>query len=110
MAKRLWLLYWWALGVESGVAGFFRESFDRLRDSVVPFFENKASEFLHDPWSARSSYIGVVLERSPESICRVDARAGFQAADRGRKSYGLETYGVAETFNAHVYKLRLVLR
>jgi len=47
-----------------------RESFDRLRDSIVPFFENKASEFLHDPWSARNSYIGVVLERSPESIYR----------------------------------------
>jgi alpha-amylase/alpha-mannosidase (GH57 family) len=47
-----------------------RESFDWLRDSIASFFENKASEFFHDPWRARNSYIGVVLERSPESIYR----------------------------------------
>jgi alpha-amylase/alpha-mannosidase (GH57 family) len=47
-----------------------RESFDWLRDRVASFFENKASELLHDPWSARNRYIEVILERSPESIDR----------------------------------------
>jgi len=47
-----------------------RKSFDWLRDKVASFFENKASELLHDPWSARNRYIEVVLERSPENIDR----------------------------------------
>jgi alpha-amylase/alpha-mannosidase (GH57 family) len=47
-----------------------RESFDWLRNRVASSFENKASELLHDPWSARNRYIEVVLERSPESIER----------------------------------------
>ena len=45
-----------------------RESFDWLRDSIASFFENRASELLRDPWSARNRYIGVTLQRSPESI------------------------------------------
>ena len=47
-----------------------REAFDWLRDRVAAYYENKAGELLHHPWSARNNYIGIVLERSPESIDR----------------------------------------
>jgi alpha-amylase/alpha-mannosidase (GH57 family) len=41
-----------------------RESLDWLRDATTADFENKALEFLHDPWSARNDYVEVVLDRS----------------------------------------------
>jgi hypothetical protein len=44
-----------------------RESLDWLRDNVTSSFEKKAGGLLSNPWLARDSYIGVVLERSPEN-------------------------------------------
>ena len=44
-----------------------RESLDWLRDELAILFENKAREFLHDPWRARNEYIHVILDRSSES-------------------------------------------
>ncbi|HET7626264.1 MAG TPA: DUF3536 domain-containing protein, partial [Verrucomicrobiae bacterium] len=44
-----------------------RESLDWLRDAVAPLFENKAKEFLRDPWGARDDYIFVILDRSAEN-------------------------------------------
>ena len=41
-----------------------REAVDRLRDSIVPFYEEKAGHFLKDPWEARNDYIQVILDRS----------------------------------------------
>jgi len=41
-----------------------RQSLDWLRDQVGPLFENKAKEFLRDPWQARNEYISVILDRS----------------------------------------------
>ena len=44
-----------------------REALDWLRDEMAPKYEAKAGEFLRDPWGARNEYIGVILDRSPES-------------------------------------------
>jgi alpha-amylase/alpha-mannosidase (GH57 family) len=44
-----------------------REALDWLRDEMAPRYEAKAGEFLHDAWRARNEYIGIILDRSPES-------------------------------------------
>jgi alpha-amylase/alpha-mannosidase (GH57 family) len=51
-----------------GWRGPLREALDRLRDTLAPFYESKASELLSDPWAARNAYIDVVLDRSPGSV------------------------------------------
>ena len=47
-----------------------RDAFDRLRDSLIGRYEEKAHQLLKDPWAARDGYIDVVLERSTENINR----------------------------------------
>jgi len=47
-----------------------RQALDWLRDTVSPKYEEKARQFLNDPWAARDNYIEVVLDRSPESVQR----------------------------------------
>ena len=47
-----------------------REAMDWLRDQIAPKFEAEAAKYLKDPWSARNSYIGVVLDRSRENVER----------------------------------------
>jgi alpha-amylase/alpha-mannosidase (GH57 family) len=44
-----------------------RNSLDWLRDELAPLFEQKAREFLKDPWAARDDYIAIILDRAPES-------------------------------------------
>jgi len=41
-----------------------RETLDWLRDQLIPVFEEQASLYLKDPWSARNDYITIVLNRS----------------------------------------------
>lgn len=45
-----------------------RESLDWLRDTLAPMYERGAAEIFKDPWKARTDYIDVVLERSPENV------------------------------------------
>jgi len=45
-----------------------RQALDWLRDEIAPRYEEKAGQFLKDPWAARDDYIGVVLDRSPENV------------------------------------------
>ena len=47
-----------------------REAMDWLRDELALKFEEEAAKYLNDPWSARNSYISVVLDRSMENIER----------------------------------------
>ncbi len=47
-----------------------REAMDWLRDAVAPKYEEKAREFLKDPWAARDDYIEVVLDHSAENVQR----------------------------------------
>ena len=48
--------------------GPLRSALDHLRDRAEELFEHKAAEILNDPWAARNDYIGVILDRSPESL------------------------------------------
>ena len=41
-----------------------REALDWLRDAMSPLYEERAKQFLNDPWAARDDYIDVVLNRS----------------------------------------------
>jgi alpha-amylase/alpha-mannosidase (GH57 family) len=47
-----------------------RKAIDWLHDSLAPKYEEKAREFLKDPWAARDDYIEVILDRSLENIQR----------------------------------------
>jgi len=44
-----------------------RAALDWLRDTIAPLYEQSAASFLRFPWQARDDYIGVILDRSPES-------------------------------------------
>jgi len=46
------------------------KAMDWLRDTSASKYEEKAREFLKDPWAARDDYIEVILSRSPENIQR----------------------------------------
>jgi hypothetical protein len=45
-----------------------REALDGLRDDLTHPFEERAREFVTDPWAARNDYIEVVLDRSPDNV------------------------------------------
>lgn len=45
-----------------------RESLDWLRDALAPAYQGLAGELFKDPAEARNDYIGVILDRSPESV------------------------------------------
>ena len=62
-------------GCNAGHAGWnqewrgpLRNALDKLRDAMAPRYEEKAREFLKDPWAARDEYIQVVLDRHRENI------------------------------------------
>jgi alpha-amylase/alpha-mannosidase (GH57 family) len=44
-----------------------RHALDWLRDQLAPLYEERAREFLRDPWEARDEYISLLLDRSPEN-------------------------------------------
>src|SRR5215831_4743208 len=48
--------------------GPLRVALDWLRDTLAPRFEERAREFLKDPWAARDDYISVVLDRSAKNL------------------------------------------
>jgi alpha-amylase/alpha-mannosidase (GH57 family) len=56
-----------------------REALDVLRDTVAPLWEARAGALFADPWRAREDYVGVVLDRAPETVRR------FLAAHAGRE-------------------------
>ena len=45
-----------------------RGALDWLRDTLAPLFEEKAGQYLKDPWAARNDYIQVVLDRDPKNV------------------------------------------
>jgi alpha-amylase/alpha-mannosidase (GH57 family) len=45
-----------------------RNAFDWLRDTIAARYEEKARQFLKDPWSARNGYLDVLLDRSHKSV------------------------------------------
>jgi alpha-amylase/alpha-mannosidase (GH57 family) len=45
-----------------------RDAMDWLRNQLASSFEAEAGKYLKDPWSARNSYISVILDRSKENV------------------------------------------
>jgi alpha-amylase/alpha-mannosidase (GH57 family) len=62
-----------------------REALDGLRDTLAPRFEERAHEFLKDPWAARNDYIDVVLDRSPENFADFLSRHATRELDEEEK-------------------------
>jgi len=44
-----------------------RAALDWLRDRVAPIFEQRAGQWLADPWAARDDYVEVLLDPRPET-------------------------------------------
>lgn len=59
-----------------------REALEWLQEKLDALFEEKAGEFLKDPWQARDDYISVILDRSQESV-----EAYFARHQRGSLDY-----------------------
>lgn len=55
-------------GWNQGWRAPLRDALDWLRDQVAPLYEERARQYLKDPWRAREGYIEVVLDRSPASL------------------------------------------
>jgi alpha-amylase/alpha-mannosidase (GH57 family) len=47
-----------------------RQTLDGLRDQLSSRYEQKAKEYLKDPWKARDDYIDIILDRSRKSMSR----------------------------------------
>lgn len=65
--------------------GPLREALDWLRDRLAPQYQEQARSYLREPWAARDDYIGVILDRSPETLARFfekHAARALDAADR----------------------------
>ena len=58
-----------------------REAMDWLRDTLAAKYEERAREFLKDPWAARDAYIEVVLNRSSDNIQSFLKRHGTRKLD-----------------------------
>ena len=56
-----------------------RQALDWLRDELAGPYEQKAREYLKDPWAARDEYVRVMLDRSE------DARRDFLARQQARE-------------------------
>jgi alpha-amylase/alpha-mannosidase (GH57 family) len=67
-----------------------RESLDWLRDTLATKYEEQAKALLKDPWAARNAYIGVVLDRTDETINRFFAEHGAKELDQAEKVRALK--------------------
>lgn len=67
-----------------------RQAIDWLRDSVAPKYEEKASQFLKDPWAARNDYIKVILGRSPQNIEQFLSRHANRQLNEAEKIVALK--------------------
>ncbi len=45
-----------------------REAMNWLGDSLAAIYEREADSYIGHPWQARDDYIGVILDRSPETV------------------------------------------
>lgn len=51
-----------------------RNALNWLRNTIAPEYEEKAGQFLKDPWAARDDYITLILDRSPANMDRFLAK------------------------------------
>ncbi len=77
-------------GWNQGWRGPLRAALDWLRDALAPRFEEKAGEFLKDPWAARDDYIDVVLDRGAESVMAFLARHATRELSDGERVTALK--------------------
>jgi alpha-amylase/alpha-mannosidase (GH57 family) len=79
-------------GCNGGKPGFnqewrvpLRQALDELRDALTPLTERQGSKLFRDVWAARNAYIGVVLDRSEESITNfIHEQASHELTDDER--------------------------
>jgi len=62
-----------------------RQALDWLRDTVVPKYEQMASQFLKDAWAARHGYIEVILDRSVKNVDRFLSQHATRELDETEK-------------------------
>ncbi len=62
-----------------------REALDWLCDTLAPQYEARAGEFLKDPWTARDSYIEVILDRSQENVEEFLKRHGVRELNEAER-------------------------
>ena len=62
-----------------------RQALDWLRDTVVPKYEQMASQFLKDAWAARDGYIEVILDRSVKNVDRFLSQHAARELDETKK-------------------------
>jgi alpha-amylase/alpha-mannosidase (GH57 family) len=67
-----------------------RQAFDWLRDDFAPHFERAGGELFKNPWAARNAYVGVILDRSGESVERFFAEQAGRTLDDGEKIRALK--------------------
>jgi alpha-amylase/alpha-mannosidase (GH57 family) len=63
-----------------------REAMDWLRDALIPLYEEKAMEYLKDPWKARDEYIEVILDRSVENTEKFIKQNAVKELSREKKT------------------------
>lgn len=67
-----------------------REALDWLRDEIGTSYEQKAMEYLKDPWAARDDYIGVILDRSEENVDAFLDKHAAHPLDPGDKTIAIK--------------------
>lgn len=48
--------------------GPLRETFDWIRENLIPLYENELQPYTSDPWGVRNKYIQVILNRDHENV------------------------------------------
>jgi alpha-amylase/alpha-mannosidase (GH57 family) len=67
-----------------------RLALDELRDALIPLTEREGSRLFRDVWAARDAYIGVVLDRTPETVEEFLRNHATHALDSGERIRALE--------------------
>ncbi len=67
-----------------------RESLDWLRDATAGQYEERARQYLKDPWLARDQYINVILNRSPENVDAFLGQHGTRPLDERERTEALK--------------------
>jgi alpha-amylase/alpha-mannosidase (GH57 family) len=62
-----------------------RDALDWLRDSMAGQYEEKAHQFLKDPWAARDDYINIILDRSPDNVARFLSQYATRELDEAER-------------------------